>query len=699
MDIEKIISNLSLKEKIAQISQILYLNNHEEVVERLKKEPIGSLIMATDALSGNKELDAVSEEKMNELQEISMKYHGIPLLFGTDIIHGYDITYPVPLAMTAAFDPDAVKEAFKNIAEEGRKGGINWTFTPMLDVSRDPRWGRVIEGPGEDPYLGEKLAESVVKGVQGDGDKVYMAACAKHYVGYGRSEGGRDYHSTDISDFQLRNYYLRAFKSAVKSGCSTVMNSFNEISGMPTAASRYLLTDVLRGEFGFEGFVISDWGAIVQLIRQGIARDKKDCAELSINAGLDMDMCDNCFYDNLKELVSEGKVSMETIDEAVRRVLRVKNSMGLFEEPYIPTKSMDLESHKKLARELAADSIVLLKNENNALPLKPEDNIAVAGEFLEDKRNILGSWASLFELRNSVTILDGLKAVSDNIQVHEFGCEDTRLMFKDAVVLVLGEHYSITGESSNLSSIELTEKQKEMIKIAKRMNKRVIGVLMFSRPRAMEDIIDKFDAVVYAWHGGSEMGNAVADVLFGKVSPSGKLPMTLPRVTGQVPIYYNAPPSGRDCNGYYGDKNYILNYFDCSGRPLYPFGYGLSYSEFEIKDIKVKEDEISLDDLRAGKKFKISAKVKNTGKTDSKFVTMCFIRDDLASMTRPLKELKAFDKSMYKSGEKKEVIFELGFDDLGFYRADSKYAVEPGTFKIYVGQDSYAEDYVQITVK
>ena len=398
MDIEKIISNLYLKEKIAQISQILYLNNHEEVVERLKKEPIGSLIMATDALSGNKELDAVSEEKMNELQEISMKYHGIPLLFGTDIIHGYDITYPVPLAMTAAFDPEAVKEAFKNIAEEGRKGGINWTFTPMLDVSRDPRWGRVIEGPGEDPYLGEKLAESVVKGVQGDGDKVYMAACAKHYVGYGRSEGGRDYHSTDISDYQLRNYYLRAFKSAVKSGCSTVMNSFNEISGMPTAASRYLLTDVLRGEFGFEGFVISDWGAIVQLIRQGIARDKKDCAELSINAGLDMDMCDNCFYDNLKELVSEGKVSMETIDEAVRRVLRVKNSMGLFEEPYIPTKSMDLESHKKMLLEEQERLMELLGQAETI-----EDIISIESRLTEVRYQLESMESQLRTIDNKVT--------------------------------------------------------------------------------------------------------------------------------------------------------------------------------------------------------------------------------------------------------------------------------------------------------
>ncbi len=699
MDIEKIISKLSLKEKIAQITQILYLDNYEEIKERLKKEPIGALINATDALSGNKEIDGIASSIINEFQEISMKNHGIPLLVGTDVIHGLDVTYPVPLAMTAAFNPDAVKAAFKNIAEEARKCGINWTFTPMLDLSRDPRWGRVIEGPGEDPYLGEKLAESVVKGVQGEGGKVYMAACAKHYVGYGRSEGGRDYHSTDISDYQLRNFYLRAFKSAVKSGCSTVMNSFNEISGVPTAASRYLLTDVLRGEFGFEGFVISDWGAIYQLMRQGVASNKKGCAELSINAGLDMDMCDNCFYENLEELVKEGKVSMDTVDEAVRRVLRVKNSMGLFEDPYVPTDSMDLENHKKLARELAAESIVLLKNEKNALPLKKEDNIAVAGEFLEDKRNILGSWASVFNLDNSVTILDGLREASDNIHLHDFDTVDTHLIYKDAMVLVLGEKYLITGESSNVASIELTGRQKEMIKIARRMNKRVIGVLMFTRPRALEDIIDKFDAVVYAWHGGSQMGNAVADVLFGKVSPSGKLPMTLPRVTGQIPIYYNASPSGRDCDCYYGDIPNRFNYFDCSGTPLYPFGYGLSYSQFEIKDIKVKEDEISLDDLKAGKKFRISAKVKNEGKVDSKFVTMCFIRDELASMVRPIKELKAFDKSMYKVGEKREVTFELGFDDLGFYRADSKYAVEPGTFKVYVGQDSYAEEFVQITVK
>ena len=699
--VEKFIKSMSLHEKVCQLTQVLYnKNEYEALKERIKRECIGSIILSTNATAGNTEQDEINIESINELQRISMECHGIPLLFGRDVIHGHHVSYPVPLAMSAAFNPELVRESYKCIAEEAKNDGINWSFAPMLDLSRDPRWGRIVESPGEDPYLGEIMAEAVVKGFQGDGENIDIAACAKHYIGYGASEGGKDYNKAEISDYSLRNYYLRAFNAAVKSGCATVMNSFSELSGQPIASSRYLLTDVLRGELKFEGFVISDWEAIYFLIQQGIAKDRQEAAILAVNAGIDMDMVDNCYYDTLEKSYKEGGVSIEVIDEAVRRILNVKKRMGLFENPYNQVMEYSLEKHRQKAKEMACESMVLLKNSNQILPLDISEKVCIIGEMAIDKRSILGSWSLDYDLNESISVLDGINTLSSNAFYHEYSSQQiTHLETFDAVIVVIGEHYSTTGEARAVASIELSEKDKELVFRARRMSKKVIGVLLYARPVALELIIDMFDAVIFAWHSGSQTGTAIADLVFGKCSPSGRLPVTLPRHTGQIPIYYNCtPPSKYAGFGYYTDNARPHAYCDCLSTPMYPFGYGLTYSEFEYSDIVVEREVLSLSEIFGGVSFDVKIKVSNVGAVRSKEVVQCYIRDCYASMTRPIKELKGFNKQEYAPGETKTITFKLGFEELGFYGNNGKYIVEPGEFRIFVGKDCMCEKSVTVSV-
>lgn len=697
MDTKNILKKMSLKEKIEQLSQIMLTrDNFEEMKERIKNECIGSFILADSATAGNSELIPLSVEQINEIQKLAMDCHGIPILFGHDVIHGHKICMPVPLAMSAAFNPELVREAYECIAEECKNDGINWSFAPMLDVSRDARWGRIIESPGEDPYLGEKMAEAVVKGFQGNGDTINIAACAKHYIGYGASEGGRDYHKTEISDYSLRNYYLRAFDSAVRAGVSTVMNSFNEISGQPTASSKYLLTDVLRGELGFEGFVVSDWEAVQQLIRQGVAEDRQMASELAINAGIDMDMCDNCYVDTLEKSAAEGKVSIETINKAVERILCIKEKMGLFENPYFEKKNYSKEKHRDYARQLAKESVVMLKNEN-VLPLKKNSKICVMGDMAKDRRAVLGSWSLDYDINETVTIFDGIKNACDDTYYSENSLSLNT--YADAVIVVLGESDKITGEANSIANIELTDEQIYTIKCAKRTKKKVIGVLAFGRPRALENVIDDFDAVLYVWHGGSQIGNAVADIIFGDYSPSGRLPVTLPRSTGQIPIYYNCPPSGRDVDGYYDTERVKTNYWDIQASPLFPFGFGLSYTSFDLGNIRVENDNTELDKIMEGESFKISVDIKNTGYMDSDEVVQLYVRDCRSSMTRPIKELKGFEKIHLKAGESKTVNFSVGKKQLGFYNATGKFVVEKGEFKIYAGENCLTQNSVSVFVR
>ncbi len=697
MDIEKILQNMSLKEKIAQLNQ-LYIrdDNYEEVKKAVEENCIGSVILANSSTAGNSEQDVLGLDRVNELQKISVEKHNIPLIFGRDIIHGHHISLPIPLGLAATFNPEIVREGYADIADEAHNDGVHWSFAPMLDVSRDARWGRIIESPGEDPFLGGKMAEAVVKGFQGDGDIMNIAACAKHYIGYGASEGGRDYHKTEISAYSIQNYYLAAFRAAVDAGVATVMNSFNEISGEPTASSRYLLTDVLRGQLGFEGFVISDWGSVVQLINQGVAEDRKKAAELALNAGIDMDMVDLCYLDHLEELVAEGKVSVETVDEAVRRILKVKEKLNLFAEPYFTAVDYDIEKHREITRKIEEEAIVLLKNDG-ILPLKKDVKLCIMGDFIHDRRNVLGSWSLDCDTRETVTIYDGIKSKCRDISANELTdeteiveCDDC-----DAVVVVLGEDWRLTGEASCIANTEIDERHKMIIERAKSTGKKIIGIMAFGRPRALENYSEDFDALLYAWHGGSQIGNAIANIMFGEVSPSGRLPVTIPRTTGQIPIYYNSPPSARDSHGYYESESH---YNDVESTPAYRFGYGLSYAEFEYSDISANKAKISLDALKGGEIIEVKIKVKNRSDITAKETVQCYIRDCFSAYTRPIRELKGFEKAEFKGGEEKEISFKIGFNELSYYTPSGEQIAEAGEFKIYIGKDSAAEDFVTIEV-
>lgn len=704
MDIKKIVERMSLKDKIAQLTQSDYNPyTYEEMKELVKKTPIGSVILVLNAWGGNADGEGISVDKINELQKIAMEAHGIPLMFGHDVIHGHKTILPIPLALAATFNPELVKEGYTYVAKEAKNDGINWTYAPMLDVSRDSRWGRIIESSGEDPYLTGEMGKAVTKGFQGESDTLFMAACAKHYVGYGASEGGRDYHKAEISDYSLRNYYLKPFAAVVDSGIATIMNSFNEISGQPVASSRYLLTDVLRGEMGFGGFVISDFDAVKQLVRQGVAEDMKNAAALSVNAGLDMDMHDNCYMDYMEEAVANGLVKEETLDLAVMRILEIKEKLGLFENPYFEEISIDKQRLSDIARELAEESFVLLKNDFCALPLKKDEKICVMGNMAKEDRAICGSWVLDVDLSESVSVFDGLSKKSENVDYYKYEMPSNSMLPKlrdcDTIVVSIGESHSVTGEANSLAEIDVPPYQREIIKFAKRTGKKVIGLLGFGRPVALTDIIDDLDAAIYMWHGGSKTGDAVANVLYGDINPSGRLPVTLPRSTGQIPIYYNCPPSGRECDGYYGITNkWIVNYHDLDGRPLYPFGYGLSYTEFEYGDIRCDKTELTLAELENGENFKLSVDVTNIGEFDGKETAQVYVRDNFSSLTRPIKELKAFQKQLIKKGESVTLDFQIGYKELGYFNP-REFNVEKGDFTIYIGENCLTDRAVTVTVK
>lgn len=704
MNIDKIIEKMSLKDKIAQLTQADYNpGNYEAMKEMVKKTPIGSVILVFNAWGGNAEGEGLSVDKINELQKIAMDTHGIPLMFGHDVIHGHKIILPIPLGLAATFNPELVKEGYSLVAREAKNDGINWTYAPMLDISRDPRWGRIIESSGEDPYLTGEIGKATSCGFQGDKDNMFMAACAKHYVGYGASEGGRDYHKAEISDYSLRNYYLKPFDEVVKSGIATVMNSFNEISGQPVASSKYLLTDVLRGEMGFDGFVISDFDAVMQLVRQGVAEDLKNAAALAVNAGLDVDMHDCCYLDNMEEAVRCGLVKEETLDTAVRRILEIKQKLGLFENPYFEAIDIDKNKLRSLSKELAKESFVLLKNDNNALPLKKDEKICVMGNMAKEERAICGSWVLDVDLNESVSIYDGIKEKGEDVSYYKYELPSNSMLPKlrncETIVVAIGETHSFTGEANSLAEIEVPPYQREIIKFAKRTGKKVIGLLEFGRPVALSGVIDDLDAAIYMWHSGSKTGDAIAEILFGEASPSGKLPATLPRSTGQIPLYYNCPPSGRVCDEYYGIGNeYFVNYHDMDGSPLYAFGYGLSYTDFEYSKISCDKTELSLAELENGAKFKLSIDVTNVGDFDGKETVQLYVRDEFSSFTRPIKELKAFKKPIIKKGEKVTVDFEIGYKELGYFNP-KEFNVEKGNFIIYIGTNCLSENSLTVTVK
>lgn len=709
--IDQLISKLTLKEKIGQLNQItgpLRDDQIEGIKQSIRNGEVGSIILASSSTAGNDEQGHVNVELYNDLQRVAVEESRtkIPMIYGRDVIHGHRTVYPIPLASAAAFNPELIEKCYRNIAKEAIADGIHWTFSPMLDLCHDPRWGRVIEGPGEDPYVGASVAKACVKGFQGDNlsDKDSMVACVKHYVGYGASEGGRDYHRTEISDTTLYNYYLPAFRAAVDAGVGTVMSSFNDINGIPTTGSKKYLTDILRGKLGFKGFVVSDWGAVEQLEKQGFAKDRADCAKLALNAGLDLNMCDKCYIENLEVLVESGEVSEKTIDLAVKRILRIKFAMGLFENPYREGKELDRTKHIEDARSLASESMILFKN-NNVLPLKKTAKVALIGPFVRERRSLLGSWTLDGKEEETTNLYEALSDVigEENIicQKEEFSIYDaSNYLFEDAdaIVLALGESNLLTGENRAVSEIVLNPAQVDLVKKMKNTGKKVIGVFFCGKPIAMEGVADNLDAVLYAWHSGTETANAVCDILFGDVVPSGRTAITFPRKSGHIPLYYNVTSSGRPVNCYYGENPQNC-YQDSTPTPYYPFGFGLSYTTFSYSKPIVQSDVISLEDLKAGKKFTVSVELSNTGDFDGKETAQLYIRDKVASIMRPIRELKQFKKPFIKKGETVVLNFEVGYNDLGFYNESGEYLLEPGEFEIFIGENCLTENEIVVTVK
>jgi beta-glucosidase len=664
-------------------------------------------------------LNVTGAEATRKAQQLAVENSRlkIPMIFGYDVIHGYQTMFPIPLAEAASWEPELARKSARVAAVETSAAGVQWTFAPMVDIARDARWGRIMEGSGEDPYLGSLFAAARVKGFQGDDLSANntIASCVKHFAAYGFAEAGRDYNTVDISESTLRNVVLPPFKAASDAGAATFMNSFNEIGGTPSTANSHLLRDILKGEWNFDGFVVSDWNSVGELLVHGVAADKKDAARLAINAGSDMDMEGNCYVPNLKKLVEEGSVDVKVLDDAVRRVLRIKYRLGLFDDPY---KYSD-ESREKIlilskenlrvAREAARRSIVLLKNEGQLLPLKKEgQKIAIIGELAADKDVPLGSWRAKAITGSAVSLLEGMKnAVSNSANLTfakgpkyvsgkslfsgplEFnttdrtGIEEAVNIAKsaDVVVLALGENCFQTGEGRSQADIRMKGLQQELLEAVCAVNKNVVVVLMNGRPIEIGWMAKNVTAIVEAWHLGSEAGHGIADVLFGDYNPAGKLPVSFPATVGQVPIYYNHKNTGRPFGG--AESVFWSHYTDASNAPLYPFGFGLSYTTFAYSDLK-----LSAPALAKGEKLQVSVTVKNTGKVAGEEVVQLYIRDLVGSITRPVKELKAFEKIKLNPGESKVVNFPLGENDLAFWGADNKFKAEPGDFKLWVGTNS-----------
>lgn len=690
--IDTLLSEMTLKEKIGQLNQIPEPRTEDEIVcykEKIRNGEIGSIILASSATAGNDETQSIDVDKRNMLQRVAIEEstHHIPLLYGRDVIHGHRTVYPIALASACSFNPELVEQCYGNIAREASADSIHWTFSPMMDLCRDPRWGRIVEGPGEDPYLGAVMSASCVRGFQGKdfSDKERLIACAKHYIGYGASEGGRDYFRTEISDYSLQNYYLPAFRAAVDAGVGTVMSSFNDINGQPVTSSEKYLTHILREQLGFEGFVVSDWGAIVQLIKQGVAENREEASKLALRAGVDMDMCDNCYAESLEQLVLNGIISESLLDLSVRRILRIKLAKGLFESPYCDRQVVDRKRHLEDARKLAAESMVLLKNDG-VLPLNKRCKIALWGPFADEKRSLFGTWTLDGVVSEITSFSEAIEQKVGRNQIQRY--MDGR---EDVVVLALGEDWKLTGEAKSLADISLPSEQKDLIKLARAYGKKVIGVFFCGRPLALEDVEGDFDAILYAWHGGTETANAVCDILFGDTVPSGKTSVTFVRKTGHIPLYYNVTSSGRYVNGYYGEEEQKC-YEDGVSRPLYPFGFGLSYTTFSYSKPLIDKERVLLNEIKDGTKIKVKVEVENTGDYAGKEVVQLYIHARKSTIMRPIRELKGFRKIEIKQGEKVYVEFELGYDELGYYQEDGAYVVEPGLYDIFVGENAHTSN-------
>lgn len=705
----EILEKMSLKDKIGQVTQLNFdASDIEKSCQMIRDICPGSLILCWSAMGGNEGQQAVCTSYINRLQKTAVEETpaGIPLLFGRDVIHGHKVAFPVPLTFTSSYDFDLINKCYNAIREEAVNDGINWTFSPMLDVARDPRWGRIVEGTGEDPYLGELYAKASVKGFQTEdlSNDGAMLACAKHFIGYGASEGGRDYNHTEISDYSLQNYYLPAFRSAINSDVATVMSSFNELNGIPTSGNRKIFTEILRGQLGFEGFVISDWDAVWQLCKySGFAENRADAARIALNAGVDMDMMCCCYIENIEALIDEGRLTMEELDTAVLRILETKLCAELFEKPYFAKVEYDIQDHLDLALKAAEESIVLLKNKNNILPLNPKGNFGFSGNFRDEAEELVGTWSLDYDKTLLRTIREGILNTAPECKLAD--CIDTdaykvnAVNNSDCILVVIGENRKLTGEANSIADISLSPCTKALIQSLKSTGKPLVGVFCFARPMAFGDVDGLFDAILYCGHAGTRAADAIANILFGKAKPCGRLPFTLPYNQGQLPIYYNCPPGSRKINSYYGDVFAShSNYHDCTGAPLYPFGYGLSYTQFNVSEIECQEKALSLKSIENGDSFKLSVKVDNIGNNDGVAVLQLYVYDLCASRVRPLRVLRNIRRLALSQNESKEITFELKKEDLGFYLENGEFITEKGKFKVYIGENCLTDNLTEIEI-
>ena len=723
--VSKLLSQMTIQEKIGQMNQYNGFTNftgpapeggdEKNKYDNIKNGLVGSMLN----VRGVDEVRAVQRLAVEESRL------GIPIIFGFDAIHGYKTTFPIPLAESASWNLDLIEKSARLTAKESAAAGINWTFAPMVDITRDARWGRVMEGAGEDPYLGSLIAAARVKGFQGSdlSSEETIAATAKHFAAYGFSESGKDYNTVDIGINTLYNTVLPPFKASLEAGVKTFMNSFNDLNGIPVTADKFLQREILKGDWDFDGFIVSDWGSIREMIDHGYAKDRKNAGELALNGGSDMDMESYIYLEYLEELINEGKVKMSQIDDAVSRILKVKYELGLFEDPY---KYLDKEREASVigskeildaTYEVAQNSIVLLKNENNILPLKKNGlNIALIGPLADDKNSPLGNWRIAADNNSAISVKEGMENYDGNKITHSIGVRlinkvpdgfheevsinetdksgisDAKRIARnaDVVVMVLGEYGFQSGEARSRAKLDLPGLQQELLEEVYSVNKNIVLVLMNGRPLVLNWHEENLPAIVEAWHLGTSSGSAIASVLYGDFNPSGKLPMSFPRSVGQLPLYYNYKSTGRPgIDGVDPGSVFWSHYIDELNSPLYPFGFGLSYSEFIISDVKLSSNE-----LKSGESIQATIEITNTSNIKGREVVQLYIQDKYASTTRPVKELKGFELVDLNPGETKAINFTIDEKMLEFYNASNQWIAEPGEFNLYIGNSSSTKNAV-----
>ncbi|MFC6877501.1 beta-glucosidase BglX [Flavobacterium myungsuense] len=727
--VTNLMAKMTLEEKLGQLNLPTSGDittgqaNSSNVAKNIEQGKVGGLF------------NIKSVQKIKEVQKIAVEKTRlkIPLLFGMDVIHGYETTFPIPLALSCTWDLDLIKRSAQIAAQEASADGINWTFSPMVDISRDPRWGRVSEGNGEDPFLGSQIAKAMVKGYQGDdlSKNNTILSCVKHFALYGAPEAGREYNTVDMSRIRMYNDYFPPYKAAIDAGVGSVMASFNEVDGIPATANKWLMTDVLRKQWGFKGFVVTDYTAIMEMEYHGIG-DMQTVSALALNAGVEMDMVSEGFLNTLKKSLEEGKVTIDKIDDAVRLILNAKYDLGLFQDPYKycdanrAKTEIFTNSNRSEARKIAAQSLVLLKNApfplgttgGGILPLKKSGTIAVIGPLADAKENMAGTWSVATKQENSISLIAGIKsAVGNSAKVlyakgsnldYDAVLEEKATMFgktlhrdnrtaaellaeainianqSDVILAALGESAEFSGECSSRTNLEIPQAQKDLLQELLKLGKPVVLVLFNGRPLVLKQENETVPAILEVWFAGSEAGYAIADVLFGDENPSGKLTTTFPRSLGQVPIYYASKNTGRPLGNSEGKfEKFKSNYIDERNEPLFPFGFGLSYTTFEYSNMKLSSTKMNTND-----KLKVSVDVTNTGNYDGKEVVQLYIRDLVGSVTRPIKELKGFQKTALKKGEKQTITFEISIEDLKFYNSDLQFNAEPGYFEVFVGGNS-----------